>query len=142
MDDAVKSNDNLRDSLIQEYKRYTEQQDALYPDGTNAQKVIASILKLQHDKEAVYGQSWRKYGHMSAFLNTARKWDRIDVIMRKAMQDGLDVLFSDEGGTAQETFLDTVVDLASYSLLWVGYLADEHPEMWERFLEANKLNKA
>lgn len=139
MDDKVKPFGDIKDSIIKEYENYVKSQDKLYPDGLNAHKVVTAILNLQHDKEAVYGQSWRKYGNMSAFLNVARKWDRIDNIMRNAMENGMNILFSDEAGTAQETFLDTVVDLASYSLLWVGYLASEHPDMWQKFLESNRL---
>ena len=139
MDNKLKLLDEIKDSIIKEYEDYVKSQDKLYPDGVNVHQIITPILRLQHDKEAVYGQSWRKYGNMSAFLNTARKWDRIDNIMRNAMENGMNFLFSDEAGTAQETFLDTVVDLANYSLLWVGYIASEHPDMWNRFLESNRL---
>lgn len=140
MDEQLKSQDAIRDTLIQMYKTYTERQDTLHPDGVNAQKVIPAILQLQHDKEAVYGQSWRKYGMASAFFNTARKWDRIDNIMRKALEHGTNILTTGEAGTAQETFMDTVVDLASYSLLWVGFMAEQYPEMWQKFLDMNHLN--
>lgn len=139
MYDKLNPLEDVKEELIKEYERYVRSQDKLYPDGINAQKVVTAILNLQHDKEAVYGQSWRKYGQMSAFLNVARKWDRIDNIVQNAVENGMSALFSDESGTAQETFLDTVVDLASYSLLWVGYLASEHPDMWKRFLESNRL---
>ena len=141
MNNNIKSLDEIKDNLIKEYEKYVKSQELLHPDGVNAQKILVPLLQLQHDKEAVYGQSWRKYGNISAFLNTARKWDRIDNIMRKAMEDGMSLLFTDEGGTAQETFLDTVVDLANYSLLWVGHIASEHPEMWNKFLESNRLNQ-
>lgn len=140
MDEQLKPQDAIRDNLIQMYKAYTERQDTLHPDGMNAQKVIPAILQLQHDKEAVYGQSWRKYGMASAFLNTARKWDRIENIMRKALEQGTDILTTGAAGTAQETFMDTVVDLASYSLLWVGFMAEQYPEMWQKFLDMNHLN--
>lgn len=141
METLLKSQDATRDNLIKEYTEYTRHQAELFPDGVNAQKVIPAILKLQHDKEAVYGQSWRKYGMASAFLNTARKWDRIDNIMRVALEKGESVLTSDEAGTAQETFMDTLVDLASYSLLWVGFMAEQHPEMWQKFIEMNRLTQ-
>lgn len=141
MDNTLKSLDVIKDSIIKEYEKYVSSQKQLYPDGINAHKVITPILHLQHDKEAVYGQSWRKYGNISAFMNVARKWDRIDNIMRNAMENGMNTLFSSEAETAQETFLDTVVDLASYTLLWVGYLSQEHPDMWEKFLESNRLKQ-
>ena len=56
------------------------------------------------------------------------------------MKEGTDFLYSDEAGTATETFLDTVVDLASYALLWVGYIKETHPEAFQKFLEDNKLH--
>lgn len=141
MEKTINPQDAIRDNLIKEYTEYTKRQAELFPDGLNAQRVITAILQLQHDKEAVYGQSWRKYGMASAFLNTARKWDRIDNIMRKALEQGEQVLTSNEAGTAQETFMDTLVDLASYSLLWVGFMAEQHPEMWQKFMEMNRLTQ-
>lgn len=141
MEESLKPLQLVKDNLITEYKNYTEGQPMLYPDGINAQKVLPALLQLQHDKEAVYGQSWRKYGQASAFLNVARKWDRIDNIMEGVMSEGVTALFSERSSTAQETFMDTVVDLANYSLLWVGYLSQEYPEMWLKFLDSNNLVK-
>jgi hypothetical protein len=141
MNKELNSLDEIKDNIIIDYETYVKSQEKLYPDGLSVHKVLTAILNLQHDKEAVYGQSWRKYGNMSAFMNVARKWDRIDNIMRNAMENGMHIIFSEEAGTAQETFLDTVVDLASYSLLWVGYIANEHPDMWQRFLESNRLTQ-
>lgn len=48
-------------------------------------------------------------------------------------------LYSKDSATPTETFVDTVVDLANYSILWASYIRTEYPEEWEKFLESNNL---
>ncbi len=62
--------------------------------------------------------------------------------MQSVMKNGEDNLFHNIKGnsTATETFLDTVSDLAVYSMLWVGYIKENYPEQWEQFLKSNKLD--
>ena len=109
-------------------------------DMGNILEFLPHLLKLQAQKSAVYGRSYARHGDLSVFLNTERKWDRISNIMDKAMKEGTDFLYSDKAGTVTETFLDTVVDLASYALLWVGYIKETHPEAFQKFLDDNHLD--
>ena len=109
-------------------------------DFTNIIEILPVILELQLQKSSVYGRSYCRHGDLSIFFNTERKWDRIVNIMEKAIATGkVQNLYSDESGTPTETFFDTVVDLASYSLLWLGYIAEHNPQIVKSFMETNKL---
>ena len=128
-----------KQELVQGFQAYVDGQPQLCPDNVNLMKIFPQLLKLQNDKGRVYGRSYAKHGDVSIFLNVERKFDRISNIMDRAMREGLNTLHSEASSTATETFLDTVVDLGLYSLMWVGYIKDEFPEEYQRFLTANNL---
>lgn len=128
-----------KQELIQGFQAYVDGQPQLCPDNVNLMKIFPQLLKLQNDKGRVYGRSYAKHGDVSIFLNVERKFDRISNIMDRAMREGLNTLHSEASSTATETFLDTVVDLGLYSLMWVGYIKDEYPEEYQKFLAANNL---
>ena len=108
-------------------------------DFSNLVKILPAILELQLQKSSVYGRSYCRHGELSIFFNTERKWDRLLNIMEKAMKNNsISDLHSE--GTATETFFDTLVDLASYSLLWIGYIVEQDPSTLEKFIKANKLS--
>lgn len=125
--------------LVQGFQDYVDKQSPLCPDNVNLMEIFPQLLKLQNDKGRVYGRSYAKHGDVSIFLNVERKFDRISNIMDRAMREGTDTLHSEASSTATETFLDTVVDLGLYSLMWVGYIKDEYPEEYQKFLVANNL---
>lgn len=128
-----------KQELVQGFQAYVDGQPQLCPDNVNLMKIFPQLLKLQNDKGRVYGRSYAKHGDVSIFLNIERKFDRISNIMDRAMREGLNTLHSEASSTATETFLDTVVDLGLYSLMWVGYIKDEYPEEYQKFLAANNL---
>ena len=67
------------------------------------------------EKGKKYGSSWRKYGGVSAFMNTQRKADRFEEICK---QYNYDVFRALEGEMGKgETLLDTISDLRAYLLL-------------------------
>lgn len=138
MDEKTKKNRTTAD-LIQGFQDYVDRQPELCPDNVNLMEIFPQLLKLQNDKGRVYGRSYAKHGDVSIFLNVERKFDRISNIMDRAMREGMNTLHSEASSTATETFLDTVVDLGLYSLMWVGYIKDEYPEEYQRFLAANNL---
>lgn len=123
--------------LLSGFKQFLERHPQLSPDTQNMLYVLPMLLELQAQKSAVYGRSYCRHGDLSIFLNVERKWDRIANIMEKAMKDGTGSLY--ETGTPTETFVDTVVDLASYGLLWIGYIMETHPEAFQKFMESNEL---
>ena len=107
-------------------------------DIVNVLNILPAILELQAQKASVYGRSYCRHGDLSIFFNTERKWDRILNIMEKAIAKGeVNKLYGE--GTPTESFFDTVVDLASYSLLWVGYIYENHREVFDKFIEENGL---
>ena len=55
------------------------------------------------------------------------------------MKEGLDSLLSDSSSTPTETFMDTIVDLGMYSLMWAGYIRENYPDEFEKFVRSNKL---
>lgn len=129
----------LKQELLKGFEQYLDSQDELCEDNVAMMKLMPKLLKLQNDKGRVYGRSYAKHGDVSIFLNVERKFDRISNIMDKAMKDGVDTLYTAQSSTPTETFMDTIVDLGLYGLMWAGYIADEHPEVYNQFLSLNKL---
>lgn len=112
-------------------------------DSQNISKIFHLILQLQKQKSSAYGRSYCRHGDLSIFFNVERKWDRISNIMEKAIKSGnVNSLYSKEFDTPTENFFDTIIDLASYSLLWAGYITETHPEVLENFIKTNKINKS
>lgn len=130
----------VKDQLLESFKNYINSQKELSLDNFNVMKILPYILKLQNQKSLIYGRSYCKHGDFSIFLNTERKWDRISNIMENAMREGVEKLYSDESSTPTETFVDTVVDLASYALLWIGWIYENHPTEFENFVSSNGLS--
>lgn len=132
-------NQELKQKLLKGFEDYLDSQDELCEDNVAMMKLMPKLLKLQNDKGRVYGRSYAKHGDTSIFLNVERKFDRISNIMDRAMREGVDTLYAGQSATPTETFMDTVVDLGLYGLMWAGYIADEHPEVYNQFLTLNKL---
>lgn len=137
-------NDELKtkkDELKKQFSDYLDSQDNFCVDNLNVMEIMPYLYQLQNEKGMAYGRSWCKHGDMSAFFNLERKWDRIQNIMERAMVEGTDkVLHTDESATSTETFLDTVVDLGMYAMMYAGYIKENHPEEWDKFVKFNKLS--
>ena len=131
--------DKNLDTFISRLENILGSEEELFEDNLAVQNILPELLLLQNRKEKYYGESWRNYGDIGAFLNTARKWDRIDTIMRTAMEHGTQVLFDGSSDLSTETVLDTIIDLSLYSLMWSSYIASRYPELWDRFLCMNDL---
>lgn len=130
------------DNIIMKYKKVLSGEKELHPDNLSIQEVTPYFLKLQNQKEGFYGSSWKNYGDTSAFLNLARKFDRLDKIMRDAMEHGTEHLFDEDAQLATETVFDTIADLTIYGLMWSADIAKRHPELWKRYLEVNELTES
>ena len=135
----MKNTEELKEQLLAGFKNYLDSQEELSEDNINMMKFLPSLLKLQNQKSLIYGRSYCRHGDISVYLNTERKWDRISNIMDRAMKEGIDTLFGDKSATPTETFVDTVVDLASYSSLWASYIMENHPEEYKQFMKSNEL---
>lgn len=67
-----------------------------------------------------YGNSWKSRGGVGAFMNLARKWDRLDKLMAEtpgANGDRFDIFAHIEKDPRVEGALDDVRDLRRYLLL-------------------------
>jgi hypothetical protein len=83
------------------------------PDGDEFKD---AIRRLHRVKNAAYRDSWKKRGEiMGIMANIARKVDRLEYVT-----DGAPA-------SADESLLDTAVDLLIYSLKYQTYLADQDP---------------
>lgn len=130
---------DLKSNLLKGFNEYLVSQQELCVDNVNLMEIFPKLLKLQNEKGRVYGRSYAKHGDLSIFFNLERKWDRISTIMERVMKEGLDSLHSDSSSTPTETFMDTIVDLGMYSLMWAGYIRENYPDEFEKFVRSNKL---
>ena len=129
-----------KEALKSSFMSYIDSHE-LCKDNQNILEILPDLLTLQNEKGTIYGRSWCKHGDISAFFQIERKFDRIHNIMERAMKEGTEILHSEKYATPTETFLDTVVDLGLYALMWVGFIRENHPEEYEKFLKSNQLNK-
>jgi len=82
----------------------------------NQQHLKEAIISLHRQKDAAYGNSWKRRGEqISIMSNIARKVDRLEVIAGGA------------NPSQDENALDTAIDLYVYALKYVTYLADQDP---------------
>lgn len=82
-----------------------------------------ALSKLQYKKEQTYGNSWEKRGEMGVFFNVARKFDRVESMTLYEAKDAVG-----------ESKMDTIGDLAVYSLLWLTYSLRKDPEEFYSWL--------
>lgn len=104
----------------------------------NFMRVAKYVNLLQLAKNVYYDNSWSKRGLLSMFFNMERKWERIAAqIANTASMDDL----GDHNG---ETFVDTCVDLAAYSMKLCAWVFVRRPDLYKRFLETltSELEKA
>lgn len=134
--------DELKSNLLKGFEDYLNSQTELCVDNINLLEMIPKFLKLQNTKGLVYGRSYCRHGDTSIFFNVERKFDRISNIMERVMVEGMHTLHSEASSTPTETFLDTVVDLGMYGLLWAGYIKELYPKEYEKFISSNKLDSS
>jgi thymidylate synthase len=84
----------------------------LAPEGENPEPLIERIITLHNEKDAAYGDSWCKRGEMLGIMaNIARKVDRLG-----------------GGETADETSLDTAMDLFVYLAKYKAWIRSGGPD--------------
>lgn len=89
--------------------------------GDLAPLAIELLIALHAHKTVGYGNAWRKRGELlSIFTNLARKYDRLVVAL-------------DEGTCSHDERLpDTAGDLCVYAAKYLTWLAEQHPEAFDR----------
>lgn len=92
--------------------------------GDILENVIPECIELAIEKGKAYGHSFCKYGNYGIFMNLARKTDRIENYARVAMNTHVDIM-DVNNTTHDEGVIDTIQDLANYSMLWLSYINQE-----------------
>ncbi|MFE9205658.1 nucleoside triphosphate pyrophosphohydrolase family protein [Micromonospora sp. NPDC007230] len=89
---------------------------AVTEDPSAAETFRAVVANLHRQKDASYGTSWKRRGEqISIMANIARKVDRLNIVAATTES------------TADESVIDTAVDLHVYALKYLTFLADAHP---------------
>ncbi len=92
-------------------------------------EIVSYLMKLQAAKGQNYGGSWQKYGEaISVFGNVARKFHRLE-----------NLVLHGKKGSPDETKIDTIADLAVYSLLWLAYSSIQERASFDEWLKRNGL---
>ena len=127
--EVIRVEDNQITKVIEEIRSNSATQQEL---SLGALNVLPSALEIATIKGKAYGNSFCKYGHSGVFFNLARKMDRLEMLARKSFASNSPIL--DAAGSNPETFVDTLVDLVNYGVLWLGYIAKTEPEKLKPFL--------
>lgn len=77
-------------------------------------------------REESYGGSWKAYGGFSAFMNIARKWQRIE---HQAKQCEYDIFKAVRVYHGHDGIMDDIRDLRRYLLLIEDHCYNEGEEM-------------
>jgi hypothetical protein len=89
--------------------------------------ICEADIKVLVDKGASYGPSWRQRGGTGAFMMLARKWDRIENIVRD--NHGWDIFKALSENTGD--IADDIGDLRRYLLLVEEYVRNGAPDQQE-----------
>lgn len=127
------------------YNTITEQR----PDNSKLFPVVSALMAVQYDKEGTYGSSWVGKGeHRGIMPNIDRKYDRLDTMTANEIEgkaktlSQLEANFDNMGGEEKEAAtaeskIDAVADLANYCLLYMTYIKDNFPKMYNAWFEKN-----
>lgn len=88
--------------------------------------IISGVVeRLATAKNVNYDNSYSKRGILSIFFNLERKWERIDkqIFSGKSLVD-----------LTTETFLDTCIDLAAYSMKMCAWICTRRPDLYLKLL--------
>lgn len=80
-------------------------------------------------REGTYKMSFAKRGEIGIWMNLARKYDRMDGLMEKIGRGKV--------GDVYNVLIDTLVDLALYSLKWLAIIRRFEPLAWEEWCVDN-----
>lgn len=96
------------------------------PDHLDDVRLVMIMLREFHEaKERTYKLSFAKRGEVGIWMNLARKYDRIDPLAQQYFEGEADI----------STFIDTLADLALYSLKWMAAIYVLHPAMFEAWVK-------
>lgn len=107
---------------------FTSNGESMPPENDEFKKRLQAILdstqaQLMH-AQGSYGESWIKRGGIGAFMNLARKWDRIQMSCKRA---GWDIMKALEMDRRPEGLIDDLRDLRDYIILVDEYWTRDNP---------------
>ena len=113
-------------------------------DNTKLIKIMELLSALQYHKEGDYGSSWKGKGEYRGIMaNIDRKYDRLDIMTQQEINGErknlgqLDRDLSDSGVHPGESKVDAIADLANYCLLYMTYIMDEYPNLFNEWVQTN-----
>ncbi len=117
------------------------------PDNTNLPPVVTMLMAIQYDKEGHYGSSWKGKGEYRGIMsNIDRKYDRLDHLtqleIEKAMKSLQDLendlkMKEIEPSDVPESKIDAIADLANYCLLYMTYVKEQYPMVFNVWVKKN-----
>lgn len=96
-------------------KNFTsEYLNASRPDNNDLKELVTAIVRLHRRKDLAYGNAWKRRGEQRSIIpNIARKIDRLSAYIKNRSE------------LAEETILDTAIDLFVYLVKYRLFLLDE-----------------
>jgi hypothetical protein len=95
-------------------------EDQIFTDETlyrTVQELATQDAAVLIERDKSYGSSWKKRGGIGAFMMLARKWDRIENILRHLTPATWDVFAAIEMDPNDNGIIDDIRDLRRYLLL-------------------------
>ena len=86
-------------------------------------KIAEEDVQIIEDKDKQYGASWKRRGGVGAFMMLARKWDRIEELVKNNF--GWDIFAAIRKDTRPEAILDDIRDLRRYLFLVETEMVEE-----------------
>lgn len=99
----------------------------------DVEELMEALKKFHEAREQTYQLSFAKRGETGVWLNLVRKTDRLDPLAARVMTSvvtGEEVLENDG-----VTLVDTLVDMAMYSLKWLAIIKVIRPDHFHEWLE-------
>jgi hypothetical protein len=117
------------------------------PDNSNLPPVVTMLMAIQYDKEGQYGSSWKGRGEYRGIMsNIDRKYDRLDHLTQLEIEDAMKSLQELENdlkmkeidpSDVPESKIDAIADLANYCLLYMTYVREKYPMVFDVWVKKN-----
>jgi hypothetical protein len=117
------------------------------PDNSKIPDILTLLMAIQYDKEGSYGSSWKGKGEYRGIMaNIDRKYDRLDKMTDDELNGKIETLAEIEQKLMDVTFnenrigeskVDAIADLANYVILYLTYVRDNFPRVFNVWVRKN-----
>lgn len=141
------------DKMMEEYEKERSYQKMFewhkdlepLPDNSKLPEILEMLLAIQYVKEKDYGSSWKSRGEYRGIIpNIDRKYDRIDKMTQdeisgkaKTLDEIEKMLENGEEVDVGESKIDAVADLAVYNLLYLTFMKERYPKLFQIWVDRN-----